>query len=547
MADRKAKIRGSIIIVIVIAQLVFMFSYCCEKDFFDGDEMFSYSLSNGYYTPFLRWNKDWWNQWHDTDYLTEQITVSAGEAFDYGSVIYNQTQDVHPPVFYCVLHTICSLDPGHFSKWQGISLNLIFYGLTLILLYRTACIMLGDETAAVIPMLHYGVCAGAVTTVIYIRMYMLLTLLCVLDVYLHSLLLKKCKKRNRVLAAIFLTTVVGGLTQYYFFVFAVISSAIYCAMELPDSARKCVQYGMTRTGSVIAALLIFPSAITHATTGSRGIANVSGILGNLSDIGKWIERIRYYMSFVDRQLFNEIGLLIGIVTMTIGAVALLLPGRGKPYLCRNILGGGRKTFVYVSCLWVSYVFFITNYAPKVGKGFRYIINIYPLISLSVFYLLIRLTERLARAEYRVHILAVLCLGTVCVSIASNKAENIEYLDTSNAGVIDQIQDCNTSAHCFINKSDSQEYSFWMQYQNMSRKEGQQFLVTTYDRILEMDDQCLNQMIYEKYDNGILMYIVTGYSQQEAERIVESIIDRTNLKELEYIGTADSERIFFCKD
>ncbi len=87
----------------------------------------------------------------------------------------------------------------------------------------------------------------------------------------------------------------------------------------------------------------------------------------------------------------------------------------------------------------------------------------------------------------------------------------------------------------------------MQYQNMSRKEGQQFLVTTYDRILEMDDQCLNQMIYEKYDNGILMYIVTGYSQQEAERIVESIIDRTNLKELEYIGTADSERIFFCKD
>lgn len=111
-------------------------------------------------------------------------------------------------------------------------------------------------------------------------------------------------------------------------------------MELPDSARKCVQYGMTRTGSVIAALLIFPSAITHATTGSRGIASVSGILGNLSDIGKWIERIRYYMSFVDRQLFNEIGLLIGIVTMTIGVVALLLPGRGKPYLCRNILGGG---------------------------------------------------------------------------------------------------------------------------------------------------------------------------------------------------------------
>lgn len=101
---------------------------------------------------------------------------------------------------------------------------------------------------------------------------------------------------------------------------------------------------------MIAALLIFPSAITHATTGSRGIASVSGILGNLSDIGKWIERIRYYMSFVDRQLFNEIGLLIGIVTMTIGVVALLLPGRGKPYLCRNILGGVERR----SCMYLAF-------------------------------------------------------------------------------------------------------------------------------------------------------------------------------------------------
>ena len=44
--------------------------------------------------------------------------------------------DVHPPLFYIVLHTICSCFSGSFSKWFGIIPNIFYYGITTILGHR---------------------------------------------------------------------------------------------------------------------------------------------------------------------------------------------------------------------------------------------------------------------------------------------------------------------------------------------------------------------------------------------------------------------------
>ena len=125
-----------IVLGIILLEIIIMVQWCRVKDFYDGDEMFSYSLDNGNYTPFLRWNDDWWGKWHDVNYLTEQLTVDSNEAFNYKSVFYNQENDEHPPLFYCVLHTVCSVNQGVFSKWLGLSINLLFYGITLFLIWR---------------------------------------------------------------------------------------------------------------------------------------------------------------------------------------------------------------------------------------------------------------------------------------------------------------------------------------------------------------------------------------------------------------------------
>ncbi len=172
--------------IVFIFLLIYVLYFCVQKDHFNGDEMFSYSLSNGYYTPFLRWNSDWWNTWHPISYLTDQLTINESEGFQYGSVVYNQSNDVHPPFFYMVLHTICSFFPGIFSKWIGLGLNIVLYMLSVILVYWIACVITNNDFyCSLITCLLYAVCAGTITNAIYIRMYMLCTVIVLTDLFMH--------------------------------------------------------------------------------------------------------------------------------------------------------------------------------------------------------------------------------------------------------------------------------------------------------------------------------------------------------------------------
>ena len=54
-------------------------------------------------------------EWKDVDEIRSEFRVLEGEGFRYGLVKTMQSFDVHPPLYYMVLHTVCSLFPGVFS------------------------------------------------------------------------------------------------------------------------------------------------------------------------------------------------------------------------------------------------------------------------------------------------------------------------------------------------------------------------------------------------------------------------------------------------
>ena len=70
--------------------------------------------------------------------------------FDYASVYYNQTQDVHPPLFYFLLHTVCSLFPGSFTKWTGLGMNFVLLGGTLAALYALGMELFADWKKSIV-------------------------------------------------------------------------------------------------------------------------------------------------------------------------------------------------------------------------------------------------------------------------------------------------------------------------------------------------------------------------------------------------------------
>ena len=59
------------------------------------------------------------------------------DRFDYAQVYENQIIDAsHPPLYYALVHTVCSFFPGVFSKWLAYSINVLAMAGILIMLYK---------------------------------------------------------------------------------------------------------------------------------------------------------------------------------------------------------------------------------------------------------------------------------------------------------------------------------------------------------------------------------------------------------------------------
>jgi uncharacterized membrane protein len=218
-------------------QLVLFVYFGFQKQGYHIDEIYSYILSNSYDADKIG-TADWmWNQWITPQNFDEFITVQPGEGFSYPTVYMNNSTDSHPPLFYWCLHTICSFFPDQFSKWFGIALNLLCYMITALFLFLISRELFGNSVLSFIPLVLWGCSRLAVDTVLYIRMYMMLTMFTVIFTYIHVRLFKygiNWKRLIAVTAVVFL----GTFTQYYFAVFAFFCMLFFCVYLIKKKEIK---------------------------------------------------------------------------------------------------------------------------------------------------------------------------------------------------------------------------------------------------------------------------------------------------------------------
>ena len=134
---------GAFLLILVLCAGVFCL-FGARKEGLFIDEIYSYGLSNSDHAPYLSDLKG--GEMRDALFTRQELdrylTVD-GDGFAAGSVYYNQTKDVHPPLYYWVMNFVSSLVPGSSSKWIGLGVNLFFYLLTLIVLFRLALLLFG--------------------------------------------------------------------------------------------------------------------------------------------------------------------------------------------------------------------------------------------------------------------------------------------------------------------------------------------------------------------------------------------------------------------
>lgn len=273
-----------LLMVLIVFQLAYTAHAFAGKQVFHSDESWSYGLANSYFQPHIflkdgvylgnRGETDYMNigEWVPGEVFRRYVTVQEGERFAYASVYHNQTLDSHPPLYYALLHTVCSFFPEQFSWWYGFFLSGLFLVGTQIFLYLLALKVMRDPWKAMLCCLLYGVGNGALLTFTFIRQYSLLTMLCVIFTYCCACVYEDCQNGvpwRRHLAEAALVALCAFMTHYYAIIYIGAFTACFCLWLLCAGRwKRCLQFGFGMAGVLGLFLLLYPAFFMQAFSDS---------------------------------------------------------------------------------------------------------------------------------------------------------------------------------------------------------------------------------------------------------------------------------------
>lgn len=232
-----------IIIAFQLANIIYTFSV--KKTGENADEVWSYGLANSYYEPYIFADdhrderSKYHDEWIDGSELKDYVTVREDQRFTYASTIYNLKCDEHPPLWFLILHTICSFFPGQYSPWFGFAINIVCFAITMLFLYRLVLKHSKSSVLALLAVLFFGFSGGGVTLYIFVRHYAMAAMFVLMMIYYHYVLAEKEQARNNgeqdvskkgTLLMIFISSAFAMLSLYLSVVPAFVIAASFCLL-----------------------------------------------------------------------------------------------------------------------------------------------------------------------------------------------------------------------------------------------------------------------------------------------------------------------------
>ena len=311
--DKKSRVLNICAFVTAVVICMVAAVVCCyKKQAMHEDEFYSYYSSNRTYGLIAEGCVS-------RDTVMDELTVRSGEGFNFSLVKEVQSWDVHPPLYYFVLHFVSSLTPGVFSKWQGLIINLVCLFIALLLMKRLGGLLMPDHPVVVdIVCLAWGISAATLTGVVFIRMYMLLTVWILAVTILHV-----SKKTVWFWPVLGVLTFLGFMTHYYFFIWLFFLAVAWNIRELiiTRKIKTTLIYGLTMIITFGLCYLFYPAFPAQMFRGQRG----AQATGNFFDLGNTWERICFFAEKVNRIGFGRaLFLIIPLVVLCV-----ILSKRGR--------------------------------------------------------------------------------------------------------------------------------------------------------------------------------------------------------------------------
>ena len=293
-----------------------------EKTNLHCDEVYTYVMSNNTSSDAITVAPKWYYLYENPEQVwLDTMTVQKGELFNFENVWAKQAADNHPPFYYVLIHIISSLFPTVYSKWFAGIVNIIFGLLTLFVGRK----IVKNLTNNRIPLFLASCClifsAGILSAMTFFRMYAAAMFFVTLISYLF---LKGIEKRNfSFYISLFIVSVLGALTHYYFVIYLFfICFTFGIILLLKKQWKDCLTLVGTMILAGCSAIAIFPAMLKHVFGNSlRGQQTMSQLVSNTWEA--WIEKFKMCYAIVDSQLFGGTFfflIIIGFLAILIGWV-----------------------------------------------------------------------------------------------------------------------------------------------------------------------------------------------------------------------------------
>lgn len=546
MEKFKAKLPVIILVLIMICQIGLVSYLGAQKAEIKGthiDEMYSYVLANSYDGSKISTIDSYWDQWIDGNALMETITVQKGEGFSYDKVYYNNSFDCHPPLFYALLHTVCSVFTDQYTIWFGIALNMFLMVIADILIYLLSKEFINNKTAAVLPVLLWGISLACINTVLFIRMYMLLAVCSIGFLYMTVRSLKKGFNLKRCFF-LFTFSLLGVFTHYYFILFAFFVTLSYCLYKFfKKNFKEGMLFGITVTLSVGLLLVIYPCAIEQATgSTSNNVGNeVSRSILNFSTLPN---KIIEFISWLTSSLFNKytFAVICAFVCLLVAAVLIKTKNKHKKIILDN------EFKLIISFLVITIVTIVTSlhiagdYASE-----RYIYNLYPVLAVLFISFIYKIIENIDNKKFVLIVLSLILLLNAGIYAVN---PSCRYMYSSEKTEVEMIVNSNAKNCIVINaksKEDGKAHQMIPTANVVRFNNFEKIYLTTADSVQDIDS-ILSGVDCSK---GIAVYLATdkywanGY---EPDEIFSQLFEHTDkFNDYQYIENLEFGKLYLLTE
>lgn len=428
--------KAAVLIITVLALAFTVYTYVYEKTGEYLDEIWSYGLANSNYRPHIfldeitgEYTAD--NTWITGNELKEYITVQEDERFDYKSTVYNLAHDSHPPLYFLILHTICSFFPETYSRYYAFSINIVSFLVTAYFLFRLSDRILKNRmvTATVQAVYFFG--AAGVSTFIFCRQYAFVTAITLAFVYYSLKMLESDEKKQFIKNAVItvILSFLGCQTIYLFLVFAFVFACFICIWLLRNrKIKRMIVYGV---GMLAGALSVVLSPGVRYAIGTRVGNNssesetVSAAKGNLLMPEKFADKLTTCLEALTKDVMGLgmpddllyttkfLAATVGLVFVVMLPVIILTVIRKRSQIRASAMNVFKKLkekklhcskpetllilAMAVEIPVMAYAVLITTQNNEMGSYTdRYLFNVMPLFVLLLALILLKLSQCIVR-------------------------------------------------------------------------------------------------------------------------------------------------------